>query len=110
MIIVVPLQHFLLPLRRHPLSVVLHAKDEMSVLPHPRDCNTSAALRHLNAMPDRILHERLQNQLRYIASVRRRIDTHRDLQAPCKTPLLDLQIGTQEGQFLRHRHKVLHAH
>ena len=58
-IAVLPREHLPPPRFRHPLSVVLDAKDQITVLPLPRDCDTPAALGHLNTMLDCILHERL---------------------------------------------------
>ena len=56
MIVIPPREHFLLPLRAHPLSVVLHAKDEIPVFPRACDRNASAAFCHLDAMLYRIFH------------------------------------------------------
>ena len=109
MIVVPACEHLPLTLRRHPMSVVLHAKDQMIDLLRSRDCNASTALRHLYAMLDRVFDERLEDQLRHIAAVNRRVHTYFDFETPLEATLLNLQIGAQKGQFLRHCHKILHA-
>ena len=109
MIVVPACEHLPLTLRRHPMSVVLHAKDQMIDLLRSRDRNASTALRHLYAMLNRVFDERLEDQLRHIAAVNRRFHTYFDFETPLEASLLDLEVGAEKGQFLCHRHEILHA-
>ena len=101
MIVIPALEHFFSTFLRHPMSIVLHAKNQMTVLFLSRDRNTSAALAHLNAMLYGIFNERLQDQLRYIAAIDSCVHRQRNFQPPLIAALLDLQIGAEKGQLIR---------
>ena len=83
-----------------------------SVLDHQQEavcsemsCDSNLTAFHLgrDAMPDRILHERLQDHRRNFQRAKRGIHVDRIHQALFKPGLLDFEIGSQEFQFVVQR-------
>ena len=61
------------------------------------DEDTPSALHTLKSMLNRVLDQRLKDELRHIASHDAAVHIQRHLQTPLEASLLDFQIGTQEG-------------
>ena len=97
MIIVLPREHFLLARFGHPLPVVLHAEKDMIAVAPADDEDAPATLHTLKTMLNRILDQRLENEFWHIASHDAAVHIQRHLQTPLEAPLLDFQIGAQEG-------------
>ena len=61
------------------------------------DEDTPSALHTLKPMLNRVFDQRLEDEFRHIASHDAAVHIQRHLQTTLEAPLLDFQIGAQEG-------------